>query len=124
MFDIAGIMHAKPILPIGTKLKFADEKQRYTVRASNAAYTILTKPFNARNTVLYCIVDFHQNVRGPEDLVFGAGAETDEEIVDMLERLTTGDSEISHRHRVALEIESMELPKEVTHAATTKGDVV
>jgi hypothetical protein len=112
MYNIAGIWHAKPILPIGTKIKFHSEKQRYTVRASNAAYTIVTKPFNARKTVLYTIIDFHENVRGPEDLIFGMGAETDEEIADMLDRMTNGTSEISHRHRCDLDIEAINLMKD------------
>ena len=109
MYEIAGLWHSKPIVPIGAKIKFYKEKQRYTVRASNAAYTILTKPFNARKTVLYTIISFHEKVRGPEDLIFGMGAETDEEIAEMLERMTTGDSGISHRHRCNLDIESMTL---------------
>lgn len=110
MYKIAGVYHSKPILPVGAKVKFYREKQRYTVRASNAAYTILTKPLNIHRTVLYTIIDFHENVRGPEDLIFGMGAETDGEIVEMLDRLTNGDSEVSHRHRVKLDIESITFP--------------
>ena len=112
MYEIAGIWHSKPILPIGAKIKFFSEKQRYTVRASNAAYTILTKPFNARKTVIYTIISFHEKVRGPEDLIFGMGAETDEEIDNMLDRMTSGNSVISHRHRCKLDIEAMTPPKE------------
>jgi hypothetical protein len=108
MIEIAGVWHQKPILPVGTKIKFASEKQRYTVRSSNAAYTICTKPFNAQKTVLYTIIDFHENVRGPEDLIFGLGAETDEEIAAMQDRMTNGDSEVSHRHRCELDIESVD----------------
>jgi len=110
MFKIAGVYHSKPILPVGAKIKFPNEKQRYTVRASNAAYTIVTKPFNAQKTVLYSILDFHEGVRGPEDLVLGMGAETDEQIAEMMIRLTNRGSEISHRHRVTLVIESIEYP--------------
>lgn len=110
MFKIGVIYFAKPILPIGAKVKFAEEKQRYTVRSSNAAYTILTKPFNAHKTVFYTIVDFHEGVRGPEDLIFSMGAETDEEIAAMMDRLTNGDSEISHRKRLPLNVEALALP--------------
>jgi hypothetical protein len=94
MFNIAGVLHSKPIVPIGAKIKFKREKQRYTVRASNAAYTILTKPLNIHRTVLYTIIDFHEKVRGPEDLIFGMGDETDEQIAYILDRMTTGTSEI------------------------------
>lgn len=116
MFNIAGVHHSKPILEVGTKIKFCNEKQRYTVRASNAAYTIVTKPFNARNTVLYAIIDFHEGVRGPEDLIFGMGAETDEEIADMMDRMTNGSSEISHRHRCKLDIEAVTFLDGRTHS--------
>lgn len=110
MYNIAGVWHPKPILPVGSKVKFRSEKQAYTVRASNAAYTICTKPFNARRTVLYTIIDFHESVRGPEDLIFDLGAETNEQIAEMLDRLTNEDSEVSHRHRVELDIERVTLP--------------
>jgi hypothetical protein len=40
-----------------------------------------------------------------ENLVFGMGAETREECEEMLERLTQGRSDISHRNRVELNIE-------------------
>ena len=110
MFKIAGVYHSKPILPIGTKIKFYREKQRYTVRASNAAYTIITKPFNLLRTVKYSIIDFHEQVRGPEDLIFSLGAETDRQIARMMDRMTYGTSEISHRRRCALDIESVTFP--------------
>lgn len=76
------LLDRKP--PVGSKIKFLGEKQKYTVRASNTAYAICTKPFNARKTVLYTIVDIIQDIRGPENLVFGSGAETDEQCKEML----------------------------------------
>jgi siroheme synthase len=76
----------------------------YTVRASNTAFCVCTKPFAARKTVLYTIIDWEQNVRGAEDLVFGMGAETTQECEEMLERLTLGESEVSYRNRVELDI--------------------
>lgn len=92
-------------IPIGSKIKFRREKQRFTVRASNATFLICTKPFNAKKTVLYTIVDRKENTRGAENLVFGFGAETDKQCEEMLKRLTDGDTEISHRNRAKLEIE-------------------
>lgn len=92
-----GLM-AQRMLPVGSKVWFYGEKQAYTVRASNAAFVILNKPFNARKTVLYCIIDWESGVRGPEDLIFGMGAETKRECEEMLERLTTGKSSVSSRH--------------------------
>jgi len=94
-------------IPVGSKIKFMGEKQRYTVQASNVAFLICTKPFNPRKTVLYCIVDLIEGVRGPEDLIFGMGAETKEECEEMLVRVTEGESEVSHRHRAPLHVEAV-----------------
>ncbi len=91
-------------IPVGSKIWFNGEKQGYTVIASNVAFCICTKPFNARKTVLYCIIDWESGVRGPENSVFGMGAETKEECEEMLERLTTGESEVSSRYCTDLDI--------------------
>ena len=86
----------------GDKIKFEEEKQRYTIRAMSDRYAICTKPMNALKTVLYTIVDFKEKIRGPENLVFGFGAETDKQCEEMLERLEKGETEISHRNRINL----------------------
>lgn len=106
VFKVGDTYHSEYI-PVGTKIKFAGEKQRYTVRASNRFFSVCTKPFNARKTVIYTIIDWHHQMRGTENLVFGRGAETDEECADMLERLTLGKSEVSYRNRAELEIEAI-----------------
>lgn len=92
----------------GQKIKFKSEKQRYTVRATSKRYAICTKPFNAKKTVLYCIIDQWRNVRGPENLIFGMGAETDEQCYEMLIRLMDNESEVSHRHDLTLDIERVD----------------
>ena len=97
---------------VGQKIKFRGEKQRFTVRACDERFAICTKPFNPRRTFLYTIVDLKEGVRGPENLVFGLGAETDEQCREMLERLTKGTedglvTEVSHRNRVKLDIENI-----------------
>lgn len=97
-------------LPVGSKVWFAGEKQGYTVKASNVAFAVLNKPFNARKTVLYCIIDWESGVRGPENLVFGMGAETTKECEEMLERLTTGETEVSSRHCCDLIIDKYQTP--------------
>lgn len=91
-------------LPVGAKVWFATEKQAYTVRASNVAFCVLTKPFNAQKTVLYTIIDWESGVRGAENLIFGMGAETDEQCQEMLQRLTDGESEVSSRNYRDLDI--------------------
>ena len=50
-------------IPVGTKIKFREEKQKYTVRASSPFFAVCTKPFNAQKTVLYTIIDFKENRR-------------------------------------------------------------
>lgn len=97
-------------VPVGTKLYFRDEVQPYTVRASNRFYSVCTKPFNPQKTVLYTVVDWHNQLRGTEGLIFGLGAETDEECEAMLERLANAESDISSRNYCALDITKYKLP--------------
>ena len=111
---------------VGSKIKFVSEKQKYTVQASDDRFAVCTKPFNPRRTVLYTIVDFKEQVRGPENLIFGMGAETREQCEDMLDRLNgrldsggrmlkeagypvlEHTTEVSHRNRISLDIEFIE----------------
>lgn len=94
----------------GAKVKFLNEKRPYTVICTSRRYTICSKPFNIKHTVLYTIIDWDEMVRGPEDLIFGMGAETREECMNMLVRLLDGHpsrSEVSGRWRVWLDIEKL-----------------
>lgn len=111
---------------VGQKIKFRREKQRFTIRACNERYAICTKPFNPRHTVIYTIIDLEEGIRGTENLVFGMGAETDQQCQEMLLRLTTPQeseiglkTEISHRNRVGLDIESIEDP---THSPKSNAE--
>lgn len=105
-------------MPVGSKIKFKKEKLCYVVRASNTAYLVCTRPLNMivrmggkkykhEKTVVYTIVDFVNRRRGPENLIFGMGAETDESCVEMLERVTAGDSAVSDKRDVDLDIEKV-----------------
>jgi len=87
---------------VGEKIRFAEEKQSYTVRARSDRYLICTKPFNPRHTVLYTIVDLIEGIRGTENLIFCMGAEDDKGCMEMLERLESGETEVSHRNRIPL----------------------
>lgn len=91
----------------GMKIKFRSEKQKYTVRCASKRYAICSKPFNARKTVLYTIVDQWQKLRSPEDLIFGMGAETDEQCYEMLIRILDNKSDLSRRHELGLDIEAV-----------------
>jgi len=111
MKEICGIYYDTYKIPEGSKIKFVEEKQAYTVRASNVAFAVCTKPMNANKTVLYTIIDWNDGVRGPENLIFGEGAETDKQCREMLERLTNGESEVSSRNYIALIIEKISARK-------------
>jgi hypothetical protein len=96
----------KPLL-VGNKVKFAEEKQRYTIRASGPRFSVCTKPFNLRRTVLYSIIDIKEKVRGTEGVVFCLGAETRKQCKEMLSRLEKGETSISRRNRIPLVIEAV-----------------
>lgn len=108
--------------PVGTKIHFEEERHGYTVQARDERFLVCTKPFNPRHTVLYTIVDLEKLIRGPENLVFGMGAETREQCEDMLERLNGQDrdagfaTEISWRTRIALKVRKVSPPAEASHA--------
>nr|DAJ99431.1 MAG TPA: hypothetical protein [Caudoviricetes sp.] len=99
-----GDIYVPRAVPVGTKIWFSSERHGYTVRASNTAFAILTKPFNAQKTVLYTIIDWELGIRGPSNLIWGTGAETDEECLELLDMLTSGEIEVSHRRCVKLDI--------------------
>ena len=92
-------------IPVGSKIKFSTDKRPYTVQASDNRYAVCTKPFNLRHTVLYTIVDLDQGIRGTENLIFCMGFESKPLCEEALERLQNGDSEVSHKNRVPLDIE-------------------
>lgn len=88
----------------GDKIWFEGERLGYTVQARDKRYLVCTKPFNPRRTVLYCIVDSVKNIRGPEGLVFGFGAETPHQCLQMLRRVSTGHTDISYRRAAPLKV--------------------
>lgn len=92
---------------VGRKIKFSEEKGAYIIRACNDQYLVCTKPFNPQRTTLYTIVDLHNRVRGTENL-WGPGRETDQDCQDVLCRLVSGESAISSRNQIPLNIESLE----------------
>lgn len=115
-----GVAHRYPPelrqAPVGTKVWFEGEKQGYTVRARSRRFIVCTKPFNLKKTMIYCVIDLDEGVRGTENLVFGFGAETDEQCEDMVRRLTGEDgslgyrTEVSHRNRVPIHVTKVSTP--------------
>lgn len=88
----------------GDKIQFVEEKKPYVIMALGKRYAVCTKPFNLQKTVLYTIVDFDEKIRGTENLVFGLGAETGKQCNEMLNRIENGETEISYRNRIALNV--------------------
>ena len=86
----------------GTKLYFNNERNGYTVRSIGPRYAVCTKPFNLKNTTIYTVIDIDEQIRGTENLIFGMGAESDQDCDEMLERLESGETEISYKNRVPL----------------------
>lgn len=104
-----GDVYSHRVVPVGTKIWFDSERQGYTVRTSNAVFVILTKPFNIDKTVLYTIIDWELGIRGPSNLIFNIGAETDEQCLELLDMLTSGEIEVSSRRCVELNIRRAKL---------------
>ncbi len=87
---------------VGDRLRFTPRGMPFTVQARNRRFIIATRPFALKKTVLYTIVDLKERVRGPDNLVFGFGYETQAECEERLLDLVRGDAEVSHRRRVDL----------------------
>jgi len=85
---------------VGQKLYVDGQKQGYVVMARDERYIIATKPFNPRKTVLYFIIDLEQDMRGPDNMVFCSGYESDEDINERLKELQDGEIEVSFRRSV------------------------
>ncbi len=85
---------------VGDKIYVSEEKKPYKVKARNNRYIIATKPFNPKHTVLYFIIDLVRGVRGPDNMVFCHGYETDEDINERLAELQNGEIEVSYRRSV------------------------
>lgn len=98
---------------VGMRIKFEEEKVSYKIMARSERYLICTKPFNARKTYLYTIVDLVEGVRGMENLIFGSSFGTVKECEEALDRLEGRSiyelpkTEVSRRNRGPLRIEKL-----------------
>lgn len=102
---------------IGCRVRFSEERLSYTIQARGPRFIVCTKPFNPLNTVLYTVIDLEKLVRGPENLVLGAGAETAGQCEEMLARLEGRNheagftSEVSRRRSIPLRVDFVMPPK-------------
>lgn len=90
---------------VGDKVYIPQHKRPFKVRARDERYIICTKPFNAAHTVIYFIVDLVEKRRGPDNMVFCSGYETDEDCKERLKELQSGEIEVSCRRGIDLDIE-------------------
>jgi len=91
-------------LKAGDRVWVSTEKRPYKVRCRSDRYIICTKPMNIKKTVRYFIIDVMEGIRGPDNMVFCFGYETDEQCAERLAELESGTIEVSHRRRVPLDI--------------------
>lgn len=107
---------------VGDRIWFDEEKQPYRVRARGDRYIVCTKPFNPRKTVLYSIIDLDENVRGPDNLIFCCGYETDAEVAENMRMLNAGEIEVSYRRRIALRVTRIAESGRLALSQATKGE--
>lgn len=90
---------------VGDKVYVPKEKRPFRIRARDERFIICTKPFNPQRTVRYFIVDLKERVRGPDNMVFCSGYETDEDCAERLKELQSGEIEVSWRRHIDLDID-------------------
>ena len=86
----------------GDPVYINNEKRPYRVKCRDDRYIICTKPYNPQRTVMYFIADLKEQRRGPDNMVFCSGYETQEQCEERLKELQTGWIEVSRRHDVPL----------------------
>ena len=79
------------------------EVRPYRVKCRDDRFIICTKPYNPQHTVMYFIIDLKLKLRGPDNMVFCSGYETQEQCEERLKELQAGRIEVSGRHCVRLE---------------------
>lgn len=90
---------------VGDKVYIPQHKRPFRVKARDDRYIICTKPFNARHTVIYFIVDLVDKWRAPDNMIFCSGYETDEDCQERLKELQNGEIELSVRRGIPLDID-------------------
>lgn len=90
---------------VGDRVYIPNEKKPYTVKARDERYIICTKCFALKHTVMYFIVDLVEKWRGPDNMIFCMGYETDEECQERLRELQKGEIKLSIRRGIPLDID-------------------
>lgn len=90
-------------LQVGDKVYVRNEVRPYRVKCRDDRFIICTKPYNPQRTVWYFIADLKRQQRGPDNMVFCSGYETQEQCEERLKELQEGKIEVSYRHCIPLE---------------------
>ena len=90
---------------VGDRVYVDGETKPYRVRCRDDRFIICTKPYNPRRTVQYFIIDLEKRLRGPDNMVFCLGYESDEDCRERLSELQSGMIEVSLRRSVVLDVE-------------------
>lgn len=91
---------------VGDRIKFKNAKQSFLIRACDERFIIATKPFNAKNTFFYTIVDLQENCRGGDNWYCKYDYENDD-LTECLELLHKGEIYSTHRSRIDLDFEKI-----------------
>lgn len=94
-------------LPVsGSRVRFAESRRSWRVRAVSATgrYVGLSSPNNLAGSDFYTVIDTVDLVRGPDDRFLGGAWITDDDFTEHLAELEAGESSISQRRRVELDI--------------------
>lgn len=93
-------------MKLGQKIYFNGEKQPMKVKALTERFAIVTKPFNPQRTVIYSILDFKEQKKAPNNLVFNIyDYAIQEDIDECMKDLLSGECELSRRNSVDLNID-------------------
>lgn len=122
----------KKVLVVGGNISFINENLPYKIMAVSPRYAIVTRPFDRKedddllafevergasvskkvafekikNNVVYSILDFNENVKGPNNLIFSHyDYKSTEDCIKCIADLEEGKIEISHRNRVELVVD-------------------
>lgn len=86
----------------GDPVYVPNEVRPYRVKCRDDRYIICTKPYNPKRTVMYFIIDLERCVRGPDNMIFCSGYETQEQCEERLKELQEGKIEVSYRNCVGI----------------------
>lgn len=95
-------------MQVGQRIKLANDRCRWTVRAVTEHFVALVRQadFEPAGTLCYTVIDWRNGVRGPCNLIgqgYGDGSYSEAECAEMLAQFEDGSLEVSHRNRVPIE---------------------